>query len=128
MTKTLKKCYEKFDYTACVSKWVKDYFVKTIVSKNKMEQVIQIICDHYNLTTEELLSKKRSNDIAIPRMIAMYICRVYLDENLTKIGIQFGGKNHTTVMHAVDKIKKERISPLLISTIRCIFYGMLLRL
>ena len=86
---------------------LRDYFSKTIVSKNKMEQVIQIICDHYNLTPEELLSKKRSNDIAIPRMIAMYICRVYLDENLTKIGIQFGGKNHTTVMHAVDKIKKE---------------------
>ncbi len=86
---------------------LKDYFVKTIVSKNKMDQVLQIVCDHYNLTQEELLSKKRSNEIAIPRQIAMYICRVYLDENLTKIGIQFGGKNHTTVMHAVDKIKKE---------------------
>lgn len=86
---------------------LKDYFVKTIVSKNKMDQVIQIVCEHYNLTNEELLSKKRSNEIAIPRMIAMYICRTYLDENLTKIGIQFGGKNHTTVMHAVDKIKKE---------------------
>ncbi len=86
---------------------LKDYFVKTIVSKNKMDQVVQIVCEHYNLTQEELLSKKRSNEIAIPRQIAMYICRVYLDENLTKIGIQFGGKNHTTVMHAVDKIKKE---------------------
>ena len=86
---------------------LKDYFVKTIVSKNKMDQVVQIVCEHYNLTEETLLSKKRSNEIAIPRMVAMYICRVYLDENLTKIGIQFGGKNHTTVMHAVDKIKKE---------------------
>ena len=86
---------------------LKDYFVKTIISKNKMDQVIQIICEHYNLTQDELLSKKRSNEIAIPRMVAMYICRVYLDENLTKIGIEFGGKNHTTVMHAVDKIKKE---------------------
>ena len=86
---------------------LKDYFVKTVVSKNKMDQVLQIVCDHYNLTKEELLSKKRSNEVAIPRQIAMYICRIYLDENLTKIGIQFGGKNHTTVMHAVDKIKKE---------------------
>ena len=88
---------------------LKDYFVKTIVSKNKMDQVVQIVCEHYNLTEDALLSKKRSNEIAIPRMVAMYICRVYLDENLTKIGIQFGGKNHTTVMHAVDKIKKEII-------------------
>ncbi len=86
---------------------LKDYFVKTIVSKNKMDQVMQIVCDHYNLTPEELLSKKRSNDIAIPRMVAMYICRVYLDENLTKIGIEFGGKNHTTVINAVNKIKRE---------------------
>lgn len=86
---------------------LKDYFVKTVISKNKIDQVIHIVCDNYNLTSEELLSKKRSNDVAIPRMIAMYICRTYLNENLTKIGIQFGGKNHTTVMHAVDKIKKE---------------------
>ncbi len=86
---------------------LKDQFAKTSISKNKMDQVLQIVCDHYNLTQEELLSKKRSNDIAIPRMVAMYICRIYLDENLTKIGIQFGGKNHTTVMHAVEKIKKE---------------------
>ena len=88
---------------------LKDYFVKTVISKNKIDQVIHIVCDNYNLTNEELLSKKRSNDVAIPRMIAMYICRTYLNENLTKIGIQFGGKNHTTVMHAVDKIKKEII-------------------
>ena len=88
---------------------LRDYFVKTIISQNKMDQVLQIVCDHYDLTSDELLSKKRSNNIAIPRMIAMYICRIYLDENLTKIGIKFGGKNHTTVMHAVDKIKKEII-------------------
>ena len=54
-----------------------------------------------------LTSKKKTNNIAIPRQIAMYICRVYLEENLTKIGIEFGGKNHTTVMHAVEKIKNE---------------------
>lgn len=86
---------------------LKDHFAKTFISQNKMDQVVQIICDHYNLTQDELMSKKRSNEIAVPRMVAMYICRVYLDENLTKIGIKFGGKNHTTVMHAVDKIKKE---------------------
>ena len=85
---------------------LKDYFVSTIVSKNKMDQVIQITCEHYNLSKEQILSKKRSNDIAIPRQIAMYICRTHLNENLVKIGMAFGGKNHTTVMHAVEKIKK----------------------
>ena len=86
---------------------LKDYFVKTIVAQNKIDQVIQLVGDHYNLSVDDLKSKKRTNKIAIPRMIAMYISRVYLNENLVKIGLEFGGKNHTTVMHAVDKIKKQ---------------------
>ncbi len=86
---------------------LKDDYSKAYISQNKMDQVIQIVCEHYNLKEDIFLSKNRSNEIAIPRMIAMYICRTYLDENLTKIGIKFGGKNHTTVMHAVNKIKKE---------------------
>ena len=86
---------------------LKDYFVKTIVSKNKMDQVVQIICDHYNLTQEQLLSKKRSNEIAIPRQIAMYICRVVCEESFPKIGTEFGGKDHSTVMFSVEKIENE---------------------
>ncbi len=86
---------------------LKDFFVQTPSSKNKMEQVIQLVSENYNISAEDLKSKKKTNNVAIPRMIAMYICRIYLEENLTKIGIEFGGKNHTTVMHAVDKIKKE---------------------
>ena len=84
---------------------LKDYFVKTIVAKNKMDQVVQIVSDHYNISVEDIKSKKRLSKIAVPRQIAMYICRVYLNENLVKIGTEFGGKNHTTVMHAVNKIK-----------------------
>jgi len=86
---------------------LKDFFVKSIVSKNKIDQVIQLVAEHYSISTDDLKSKKKTNDIAIPRQIAMYICRVYLEENLMKIGMEFGGKNHTTVMHAVEKIKKE---------------------
>jgi len=86
---------------------LKDFFVQTIVAKNKIDQVIQIVRENYNISPEDLKSKKKTNNIAIPRQIAMYICRIYLEENLTKIGIEFGGKNHTTVMHAVDKIKNE---------------------
>lgn len=84
---------------------LKDYFVKTIVSKNNMDQVVQLVSDHYNISMEDIKSKKRLSKIAVPRQIAMYICRTYLNENLTKIGAEFGGKNHTTVMHAVNKIK-----------------------
>lgn len=86
---------------------LKDYFVKSIISKNKIEQVQQIIASNYNITVEDLKSKKRAASIAIPRQVGMYICRVYLEESLPKIGLEFGGKDHTTVMHSVDKIKRE---------------------
>lgn len=86
---------------------LKDFFATRIVAKNKIDQVIQLVSDNYNISPEDLTSKKKTNNIAIPRQIAMYICRVYLNQNFTKIGIEFGGKNHTTVMHAVDKIKNE---------------------
>lgn len=86
---------------------LKDYFVKSIISKNKIEQVQQIIASNYNITVEDLKSKKRATSIAIPRQVGMYICRVYLEESLPKIGLEFGGKDHTTVMHSVDKIKRE---------------------
>lgn len=86
---------------------LKDYFVKSIISKNKIDQVQQLVASNYNITVEELKSKRRVATIAVPRQIAMYICRIHLEESLPKIGIEFGGKDHTTVMHSVDKIKKQ---------------------
>lgn len=86
---------------------LKDYFVKSIISKNKIDQVQQLVANNYNITVEELKSKRRVATIAVPRQIAMYICRIHLEESLPKIGIEFGGKDHTTVMHSVDKIKKQ---------------------
>ena len=86
---------------------LKDYFVKSIISKNKIEQVQQLICNHYNISLEDLKSKKRMANISVPRQIGMYICRICLKESLPKIGLEFGGKDHTTVMHSVEKIKNE---------------------
>ena len=83
-----------------------DYIGKNIISKNKIDKVIQLIADKYNLTPEDIKGKKRLSKIALPRQIGMYICRNYLEESLPKIGSEFGGKDHTTVMHAVNKIKK----------------------
>ena len=85
---------------------LKDYFSNNIVAKNKVDQVQQIVAKHYNISVEDLKGKKRNANIAIPRQIAMYICRVYIEETLPKIGSAFGGKDHTTVMHSVDKITK----------------------
>lgn len=85
---------------------LRDYFSKSIISKNNIDQVQQLVCSHYNVSIEDLKGKKRSSNITIPRQIAMYICRIHLEESLPKIGSEFGGKDHTTVMHSVDKIKK----------------------
>lgn len=86
---------------------LKDFFVKSIISKNNIDQVMQLVAREYNITVEDLKSKKRSAKIGVPRQIAMYICRVYLNEPLARIGSEFGGKDHTTVMHSVEKISKE---------------------
>lgn len=86
---------------------LKDFFVKSIISKNNIDQVMQLVARQYNITVEDLKSKKRSAKIGVPRQIAMYICRTYLNEPLARIGSEFGGKDHTTVMHSVEKITKE---------------------
>ena len=86
---------------------LKDNFSASVISKNKIDQVQQIVANQYNITVDDIKGKKRNSNIAIPRQIAMYICRVYIEETLPKIGSMFGGKDHTTVMHSVDKIKKE---------------------
>ena len=86
---------------------LKDTFSASVIAKNKIDQVQQIVANNYNISVDDLKGKKRSSNIAIPRQIAMYICRVYIEETLPKIGSAFGGKDHTTVMHSVDKIKKE---------------------
>jgi chromosomal replication initiator protein len=56
---------------------------------------------------EDLTSKKRSNNIAFPRQIGMYLSRNLTDESFPRIGMEFGGRDHTTVIHACDKIEKE---------------------
>lgn len=85
---------------------LKDYYTKTIISKNKIDLVQQLVADTYNITIDDLKSKKRNANIVVPRQVAMYICRVVCEESFPKIGMEFGGKDHTTVMSAVDKIKK----------------------
>lgn len=57
-------------------------------------------CEHFGLTAEELLSSARTPRIAWPRQVAMYLSRELTDESLPAIGRHFGGRDHTTVLHA----------------------------
>ena len=67
----------------------------------------EAVARYFDLKPDEFKSKKRNREIAYPRQIAMYLCRELTDLSLPKIGEEFGGRDHTTVIHACDKISKD---------------------
>lgn len=69
--------------------------------------VKKYICKHFNIKQVDLESAKRTRNLAFPRQIAMYICRDMTDLSLPKVGQAFGNRDHTTVLHACEKISKE---------------------
>ena len=71
------------------------------------ELIKKHVCKHFNIKQSDLESSKRSRNLAFPRQIAMYICRNMTDLSLPKIGESFGNRDHTTVLHACDKITSE---------------------
>ena len=72
-----------------------------------IERIQQVVCEHFSLTREELLSASRAARIAGPRQLAMYLAREHTQASLPAIGAAFAGRNHTTVMHAVKKVRKQ---------------------
>ena len=68
------------------------------------ELILGVVARKYDLSTDDLLSSKRSRDIAVPRQIAIYLCRELTELSTTNIGRAFGGRDHTTVLHSCDKI------------------------
>ena len=71
------------------------------------EYIQEVVAKYFNLNPKDLKSSKRSNDLAYPRQIAMYLCRDIAQMQLAKIGDSFGKRDHTTVMHACRKIESE---------------------
>ncbi len=69
-----------------------------------IEYIQETIANYFDLTIEMLKSQRRTQNIAFPRQIAMYLCRKLTDSSLPKIGEKFGGRDHTTVIHAYEKI------------------------
>ena len=69
-----------------------------------IDMILEIASTYYNLRIEDFKSSKRTRNIAFPRQIAMYLCRKLTDVSLPKIGEAFGGRDHSTVIHAYDKI------------------------
>lgn len=71
------------------------------------EYIQDVVGKYFNVSPQDLRGAKRSNDVTFPRQIAMYLCRNVAQMSLPQIGIDFGKRDHTTVMHACNKIEKE---------------------
>ena len=86
---------------------LKDFISKGIGEKNDIHRIQKIVSEYFQITVEDIRSKKRSSNISFPRQIAMYLCRTLTNESFPKIAIEFGGKDHSTVMYSVEKIENE---------------------
>ena len=86
---------------------LKDYVNTNIFTNNSIASIQNAVADYFKISVEDLKSKKRTNNVVRPRHIAMYLCREETDENLSKIGLEFGGRDHSTVSTAIDKMKEE---------------------
>ncbi len=86
---------------------LKDYVNKNIYSDNSITNIQKVVADYFKITVDDLKSKKRTSKIIKPRHIAMFFSRTETDENLAKIGLEFGGRDHSTVIAACEKIKSE---------------------
>ncbi len=90
--------------------------LKDIVTANeasrpiRVEDIQEVVANHFNLDLRDMKSKRRTDAIAFPRQIAMYLARTLTECSTTELGEQFGGKDHTTVMHACNKIKGKMTS------------------
>jgi len=87
---------------------LKDLFPDGRPRQVNAKLIQEVVASHYKLKLDELLAKKRSRNVVYPRQIAMYLCRELTENSLPLIGELFGGRDHTTVIHAYDKISRER--------------------
>ncbi|MGI8882747.1 MAG: chromosomal replication initiator protein DnaA [Pyrinomonadaceae bacterium] len=92
-----------------ISKMLAQDAMRNIVDNDQpeglsMERIARIVATHYKLSVEEIKSKNNSRQIAVPRQVAMYLCKRLTKHSFPEIGREFGGKHHTTVIHSVGKI------------------------
>ncbi|WP_313370480.1 chromosomal replication initiator protein DnaA, partial [Sedimentibacter sp.] len=84
--------------------------LKHLISNNKkitIHDIKEVIANYYNISIDDLVSKKKTKNIAYPRQIAMYIGRKLTDLSLPKLGEEFGGRDHSTVLHAYNKVEED---------------------
>src|SRR3954451_17562354 len=85
---------------------LKDVFPQGESVQISIERIQELVCERFSVTHDELTGDRRSQNIVYPRQVAMYLSRELTDASLPKIGKQFGGRDHTTVIHATSKIAR----------------------
>lgn len=86
---------------------LKDKISDRSVYKNDVHRIQRIVCEYFKIDIEDLKGKKRSKDINYPRQIAIYLCRLMTNESFPKLGTYFGGRDHSTIISAYQKIEKD---------------------
>jgi len=100
---------------------LKDIFSQSKHGNVTIENILRVVADHFKLSYSDLKGKKRTKNIALPRQIAMYIARDITEYSTTELGFEFGGRDHTTVMHACQKIEERlKLDPNMESTIQAL--------
>lgn len=95
----------KLPVTLDLTKEVLKNILTDIKPSLSVDNIQTKVADFYHLKISDLKSKRRHRNLALPRQIAMYLCKTHLKVSFPELGQKFGGKDHTTVMHAVQKIK-----------------------
>jgi chromosomal replication initiator protein len=85
---------------------LKDVFPQGELPEVSVERIQEAVIERFGISLQELTGDRRSQSIVYPRQVAMYLCRELTDSSLPKIGKKFGGRDHTTVIHATSKIAK----------------------
>ena len=103
---------------------LKDVFSQSKHGNVTIDNILRVVADEYKLSYSDLKGKKRTKNIAFPRQIAMFIAREITEYSTTELGFEFGGRDHTTVMHACQKIEEMlKLDPNLESRIQALIRG-----
>lgn len=85
---------------------LRDTFSSPKQSNITIDTIIKVVSDYYNLSMSDIKGKKRTKNVMLPRQISLYIARELTEYSTTELGAEFGGRDHTTVMHSCQKIEE----------------------
>lgn len=98
---------------------LKDIFSQPKQGNITQEIIMKVVADYFNLSLNEIKGKKKTKAVVFPRQLAMYITREITEFSTTEVGIEFGGRDHTTVMHSCQKIEEKlKSDPMLDTTVQ----------